>query len=842
MKKFKLFALTALLAMGTNAFAGWTTVVDKHAVGSIVYKLEQDGTKKQATVLGVATGTTATTLTIPATITVVDTYAGEYPVVAIDGGWEALTGAKDMTGVATSLSIDVTNFTAALAATAIDGFTKLETLTIKDDGAADKTKTTEFPASAINAGAKSTLKTVTLSNNITKIAANAFQDCTKLETINLDNIKEYGDYALTATALKTINIAKAEKIGKGVFGHVKTITELVIPATVKAIDADAFKGMLKLAKVTINIDNADLTTIGTWFDSDAAIDSIAVNSTKITTIADDAFKAATNLRILDLSGATKLATIKTTNSAFGTSAKLETVKLYGTALTSIDAISFSSSASTLKEVTLPAKLTTIADNAFKNCVKLTSITLPDELTSIGSSAFNGCKLLEAIVIPAKCTEIKGGAFMGCEALASVKINGKVANEAGYIFDGCKALESIDLSKTALTKLADNFFNGCVKLATITLPETVTTIAGNSLAGTIIKELNAPNVTLIANNALGANDGTRAENKTLQKVVLGAAIIWSYTFDNCTALTDVTIPFQDATDAIGANAFNRCTALKSFKWDATTATYQSINDNAFSNCTPYVKIITTSAYIGAYPTAPKFCVYDGGASKTFRTVADASGAAAAYGLLYDASNNIVVNSADAKVYTVYVDVDDEVAYFTAMMPTSGKYNIPAGTHAILKTATAQENIPVEYNPMAFTPSPLLQDNAFTVTAETKYSDFLSSATSGKNADVPANATFGYYGNYLYRLTNNAKSGGFGFTSFTGTLKPGSFFILLKTQPASGRLNIVWLDENGNVEGDATAISTIEKAVSEGVIYNMAGQQVDANYKGVVIKNGKKMIQK
>ena len=32
------------------------------------------------------------------------------------------------------------------------------------------------------------------------------------------------------------------------------------------------------------------------------------------------------------------------------------------------------------------------------------------------------------------------------------------------------------------------------------------------------------------------------------------------------------------------------------------------------------------------------------------------------------------------------------------------------------------------------------------------------------------------------------------------------------------------------------------VQSNVIYNLAGQRVDANYKGVVIVNGKKMIQK
>ena len=47
----------------------------------------------------------------------------------------------------------------------------------------------------------------------------------------------------------------------------------------------------------------------------------------------------------------------------------------------------------------------------------------------------------------------------------------------------------------------------------------------------------------------------------------------------------------------------------------------------------------------------------------------------------------------------------------------------------------------------------------------------------------------------------------------------------------------------VQGGATGIATVKtvKAKSN-VIYNLAGQRVDANYKGVVIMNGKKMIQK
>ena len=40
------------------------------------------------------------------------------------------------------------------------------------------------------------------------------------------------------------------------------------------------------------------------------------------------------------------------------------------------------------------------------------------------------------------------------------------------------------------------------------------------------------------------------------------------------------------------------------------------------------------------------------------------------------------------------------------------------------------------------------------------------------------------------------------------------------------------------GDATAISSVETEVAEDVIYNLAGQRVGSDYRGIVIKNGKK----
>jgi hypothetical protein len=47
----------------------------------------------------------------------------------------------------------------------------------------------------------------------------------------------------------------------------------------------------------------------------------------------------------------------------------------------------------------------------------------------------------------------------------------------------------------------------------------------------------------------------------------------------------------------------------------------------------------------------------------------------------------------------------------------------------------------------------------------------------------------------------------------------------------------------IDLEGTGIKTVKNnTINSNVRYNLAGQQVDANYKGVVIMNGKKFMQK
>lgn len=73
---------------------------------------------------------------------------------------------------------------------------------------------------------------------------------------------------------------------------------------------------------------------------------------------------------------------------------------------------------------------------------------------------------------------------------------------------------------------------------------------------------------------------------------------------------------------------------------------------------------------------------------------------------------------------------------------------------------------------------------------------------------------------------------GFFKFTGaTLAANKAYLVIPTTDAKANIRIVKGDE------DATGISVVKSQSKSGVIYNLAGQRVSANAKGLVIINGK-----
>ena len=89
-------------------------------------------------------------------------------------------------------------------------------------------------------------------------------------------------------------------------------------------------------------------------------------------------------------------------------------------------------------------VTSIGNDAFRDCSSLTSITIPNSVNAIGDRAFYDCRSLTSITIPNSVTSIGNSAFENCSDLASINIPQSVTSIGTYAFEGCTSVSSISV--------------------------------------------------------------------------------------------------------------------------------------------------------------------------------------------------------------------------------------------------------------------------------------------------------------------------------------------------------------------------------------------------------------
>lgn len=258
---------------------------------------------------------------------------------------------------------------------------------------------------------------------------------------------------------------------------------------------------------------------------------------------------------------------------------------------------------TLKSVTLPQGLTSIGKLAFCSCESLASVSIPEGVTSIGLSAFYGCESLKTITLPASVTTIDAQAFRECDVLERIVIPNGVSALARNMFSNCYALKSVKLPE-GLTSIGDGAFDMCKSLTDVNLPSSLTTIGEKafsnceSLESALLpdsvtsigesaflncyqlKEVHIPQgVTTIATN-------TFQSCKSLTSVSLpqGVTSIGDGAFYSCSGLTTITLP--EGVTSIGASAFYSCTGLTSVTLPGSLS---SIGNYAFYNCSKLTSV-------------------------------------------------------------------------------------------------------------------------------------------------------------------------------------------------------------------------------------------------------------
>ena len=105
---------------------------------------------------------------------------------------------------------------------------------------------------------------------------------------------------------------------------------------------------------------------------------------------------------------------------------------------------------TITSITIGDKVTSIPDQAFKDCTAITSITIPDAVNTIGGMSLWGCTSLNEVYIGNGVKEISYGLCAKCTNLSKVFIGNKLESIAADAFHQCNNLTEIVICSSGLT--------------------------------------------------------------------------------------------------------------------------------------------------------------------------------------------------------------------------------------------------------------------------------------------------------------------------------------------------------------------------------------------------------
>lgn len=323
-----------------------------------------------------------------------------------------------------------------------------------------------------------TLYGITLSNNVTAIADNAFSGCVNL-----------GEFTLPSYVTS---------IGSLAFNDCTKIESITLPNVLKTVASDAFKGWTKDQKI---IDNSGLAISGGKF-SDSSAKVYTTTPTTMTEIATDTIRNRDDIYGLEIKSAVK--TIG--DYAFeGTSIESitipETVETIGlevfkgwtddqkvavvyngyTPSISTDGTETSfTDTNAVYSVSFSDGITEIKDNAFNRMASLSSVILPDTVTTVGANAFKSTAL-RTIDLSNNITAIGDGAFENCSNLTSITIPESVTIIGARAFYNDDSLKNINIPDS-VTSIGDEILSDCDSLETVILGSGITSIPKKAFYG------------------------------------------------------------------------------------------------------------------------------------------------------------------------------------------------------------------------------------------------------------------------------------------------------------------------------------------------------------------------
>lgn len=532
---------------------------------------------------------------------------------------------------------------------------------------------------------------VIVPETVKTIGGNAFYKCSALTSLQLPSeVEEIGDYAfyecsawaidVTLPVLKTLGKGAFQKSGikslnltgaplatipESAFGECSSLASITLNEGLSKIESYAFTGAV-VTELTIPSTVTDIYTVGIW----SKIKKLISKATTPPTLRNSrqlncplfvpngcvtAYRQAD--RWVESTSVIAVGEMQTGGLSFyfgDTDALLynvdtdvtgsdvvipATVEQGGNSYTvnEMRAALLKNSAA-VKSVTIPASITQIPNDAFRNCTELTSVTMPATVTSIGAYAFFNCSKIKELELPASLTTMGSSAFWNvgikvvCHSAAPLTLPKStmysyqfkkctvivpVGSVAAYVAatdkgwdesntyltfaglaDGVeyrandteawvtgvaddtvvadiKDYLSIDGSQMPVTRI-DAAFSGKTQLQKVTVPAAVKALPEN-----MFRDCTSLNAVTFASGSQLQTIGKCAFMSTAVAAIEipeGVTELPDGVFKNCLSLTEITLPSNLV--SVGGGCFYNCKALTTVNVYADNLT---IADRAFYSC-------------------------------------------------------------------------------------------------------------------------------------------------------------------------------------------------------------------------------------------------------------------
>ena len=400
---------------------------------------------------------------------------------------------------------------------------------------------TEIPAYLFYKNASLTLTSLP---KVKKIGASAFQDCSKLTTLNLGQ--------------------DLQVVGNDAFNGCSNVTKLTFPDATTTIGARAFQNCSSVTEVSVG---KSLKTIGASAFLNCKSFTALLLPDEFTTMGESAFEDCIKLTVAKL----------------------------GKSLTAVPARAFKNCIA-LSEMRVPATAKSMGDEAFYNDYTLAVVSMKEGLETIGERVFYNNRGILEFSIPGTVTSIGQNSFYGC------------TNTSVMSFEDGDGVLTIDTKNTRSAKIdaltnngsyqdrKNDYFYDCPIELLYLGRDLKYDYSDNSYIYDLVNgnwkqesRASAPFV----------------NSTTLEEVQIGPKVsfVYNHLCDNCDKLTSVSFPVGIQT--IGGYAFKGCDKLASITFEESSDHSLSIETAAFKSCVALeditypgqLSVLGSSAYQG-----------------------------------------------------------------------------------------------------------------------------------------------------------------------------------------------------------------------------------------------------